>query len=305
MIARGRKAQLEDADAVSDPIDTLQVCIQVCDSLSDLREWAKASQKNVQSAPVLGADNLMDAKKANRTEWRDFPDAVIVHSTGTIAEHIDYQAAKSGDVEAALRLVDDFLTREALLSIKALIDKGKGEMIVAVHAEELSGRNQIPIVFATLLESYLGVAVDEDIVQAERAYRTGADGFGRLVKKVLFEGTVIADARYLIVDDAVTQGGTIADLKGYIEENGGVVIGVVALMGKPHSAKLAITKATLGQLRKAAGQSLEVWWYEQFGYDFSRLTESEARYIAKQIHRSGIDAARDRLFAARQTEYNR
>lgn len=105
-------------------------------------------------------------------------------------------------------------------------------MIVAVHAEELSGRNQIPIVFATLLESYLGVAVDEDIVQAERAYRTGADGFGRLVKKVLFEGAVIADARYLIVDDAVTQGGTIADLKGYIEENGGVVIGVVALMGE-------------------------------------------------------------------------
>lgn len=68
VIARGLRAQLEDADAVNDPIDTLQVCIQVWDSLSDLQEWAKATQKNVQSAPVPSMDNLIDANKANRTE---------------------------------------------------------------------------------------------------------------------------------------------------------------------------------------------------------------------------------------------
>lgn len=76
-------------------------------------------------------------------------------------------------------------------------------------------------------------------------------------------------------------------------------------MGKPHSAKLAITKPTLGQLRKLVGKSLEDWWYEQFGYNFSNLTESEARYIAKQVHRYGLDTTRNRIITARLEELNR
>jgi hypothetical protein len=42
----------------------------------------------------------------------------------------------------------------------------------------------------------------------------------------------------------ITQGGTLADFRGYIEHNGGSVIAASVLMGKPHSAKLAITKPT-------------------------------------------------------------
>lgn len=150
------------------------------------------------------------------------------------------------------------------------------------------------------LEANLGVQLDSEIVQADRAFRTGADGYERLVKKVRFDGVVDSGAKYFIVDDAITQGGTIADLRGYLVSQGAVVVGAAALMGKPHSARLIITKPTLGQLRKAAGKPLEEWWHEQFSYDFSRLTESEARYLAKQIHRVGIDGVRDRLAAARQ-----
>ena len=76
-------------------------------------------------------------------------------------------------------------------------------------------------------------------------------------------------------------------------------MGVTALMGKPHSARLAFTKPTLGQLRKSLGRDIEAWWQEQFGYDFSKLTESEARYINKQITRSGVDAVRDTIIARR------
>ena len=81
-------------------------------------------------------------------------------------------------------------------------------------------------------------------------------------------------------------------MRGYIESSGGIAVDVTALMGKPHSARLAITKPTLGQLRKSFGRDFEAWWQEQFGYDFSKLTESEARYINKQITRSGVDAVR-------------
>ncbi len=70
-------------------------------------------------------------------------------------------------------------------------------------------------------------------------------------------------------------------------------------MGKPHSARLTITKPTLGQLRKSLGREFEAWWQEQFGYDFSKLTESETRYINKQITRSGADTVRDTIIARR------
>jgi len=88
-------------------------------------------------------------------------------------------------------------------------------------------------------------------------------------------------------------------LRGYIESSGGIAVGVTALMGKPHSARLAFTKPTLGQLRKSLGRDIEAWWQEQFGYDFSELTESEARHINKQITRSGVDAVRDTIIARR------
>ena len=70
-------------------------------------------------------------------------------------------------------------------------------------------------------------------------------------------------------------------------------------MSKPHFARLVITKSTLGQLRKSLGREFEAWWQEQFGHDFSKLTESEARYINKQITRSGADAVRDTIIARR------
>ena len=77
------------------------------------------------------------------------------------------------------------------------------------------------------------------------------------------------------------------------------MVGVVTLMSKPHFARLAITKPTLGQLRKSLGREFEAWRQEQFGYDFSKLTESEARYINKQFTRSGADTVRDTIIARR------
>ena len=239
-----------------------------------------------------------------RTEWGDFPDVIIANPKSTIANHKDYIEAKSGNLQAALNVVDDYLTHDVLKEIKSNLDAVKNPLIVPVHAEELTGRNKLPMAFALMIELNLDVKIDDSIVQSRRAYRTSADGFDRLVKKVSFDGTVINGASYFMIDDAITQGGTLADLKGYIESKGGIVIGSSVLMGKPHSAKLSITKATLGQLRKATGKDLERWWYEQFGYDFSRLTESEARYIAKQIHRSGLDSVRDRIIEARQAQLN-
>ena len=75
--------------------------------------------------------------------------------------------------------------------------------------------------------------------------------------------------------------GTLANLRGYIVRNGGDVIAAVCLTGRSDSATLALRTDTLEALRKRYGQALESWWRETFGYDFSALTESEARYLLR------------------------
>lgn len=234
-----------------------------------------------------------------RTDWNNFPDVVLMHSKSTISDHPLYQAAKGGDLAKAVTLVDDYLNDGALNGIGKLLAPHGDVRLLPVHALEMSGRNKLPVAYAAWLEQRFGLPIEYGIVQADKVSRTGADGFERLVKSVRFDGAVAAGQKYLLIDDAVTQGGTLADLRGYIESRGGVVVGATTLMGKPHSARLAITKPTLGQLRKSLGREFEAWWQEQFGYDFSKLTESEARYINKQITRSGADAVRDTIIARR------
>jgi hypothetical protein len=85
----------------------------------------------------------------------------------------------------------------------------------------------------------------------------------------------------LLVDDFIGQGGTLANLKGYLESRGAAVIGTTTLTGKAYSARLNLTEETLQNSRGKDGSELEEWWLATFGYGFERLTESEARYLLR------------------------
>ncbi|EIM5533442.1 hypothetical protein LNM54_005388, partial [Salmonella enterica subsp. enterica] len=151
---------------------------------------------------------------------------------------------------------------------------------------------------ADVLGRVLHQDVDDSIVQTKRVGRTGQDGFGRLANQPEFSGNVRSDVPYFILDDTLTQGGTLAGLKGYIESHGGRVIGASALTGKQYSAKMALSPQTLSQLREHfGGTGLENWWKQQHGYGFDGLTESEANYL---LRAGNADKIRDRVLAARQ-----
>ena len=99
------------------------------------------------------------------------------------------------------------------------------------------------------------------------------------------------------MDDFVGQGGTLANLKGFIEDRGGRAVACTTLTGKPWSAKLAPSDATLRSLWAKHGGELEGWWQETFRYGFDFLTESEARYLERA---DSTQLIRSRLLAARQ-----
>ncbi|MCK7575309.1 MAG: phosphoribosyltransferase [Chromatiales bacterium] len=162
----------------------------------------------------------------------------------------------------------------------------------SAHAVERDGVNAIPEALADELSARLSLPVDEGLVQINIVGHTGANGFARLSRPAAFDGEVISGAGYFLVDDFVGQGGTLANLKGYIESNGGVVIGATVLTGKPFSAVLSPTREQLTALRAKHGQTLEIWWHERFGYGFDCLTQSEARYLERS---PDADTIRSRL----------
>ncbi|EEC0437878.1 hypothetical protein AH715_003469 [Salmonella enterica subsp. enterica] len=217
---------------------------------------------------------------------------------GDATSHKDYEAAKSGDKDAAYRLVTDVMTKDAVDKIRKIIGN-REVLLAAVYAEEASGRNKIPQAMADVLGRVLHQDVDDSIIQVKRVGRTGQDGFGRLANQPEFAGNVRSDVPYFILDDTLTQGGTLAGLKGYIESHGGRVIGASALTGKQYSARMALSPQTLSQLREHfGGTGLENWWKQQNGYGFDGLTESEANYL---LRAGDADKIRDRVLAARQT----
>jgi hypothetical protein len=220
---------------------------------------------------------------------------VVLHADEiAVKEHPHYRLAKGGDILAADALVADMANPDCVPRIRALLE-GLQVELVSVHALEAEGVNEIPAALAKLLSDWLGSPSNDSIVQSNTVGHTGASGFQRLANQARFFGQVTSGRHYLVVDDFVGQGGTLANLLGFINFQGGLVVGATVLTGKPYSAKLAPDAALIQALRQKHGQELEKWWRQYFGFGFDELTRSEARYLENSADAHTI---RDRLVAA-------
>lgn len=232
-----------------------------------------------------------------RTPWpEDFPAVVIHAGESAVKQHPAYRAAKSGDSDAAYALVRDTLSETALALLRDLVGT-RCPVLVSAHAVERDGVNAIPEALADELGRLLDLPVDTSIVQSNVVGHTGANGFSRLAHQAAFAGDVIPGLDYLLVDDFVGQGGTLANLRGFVESQGGQVIGATVLTGKVHSAILPPSLEQLHLLRSKHGADLENWWLSRFGHTFDCLTQSEARYLERTADANTI---RNRVIAAEQ-----
>ncbi len=236
----------------------------------------------------------MEVPKVPRAPWGGFPDTIIVAEEGPIKQHPAYGPAKTGDVAASKELAAAFALPDVVAQLKDLVGE-IGQMLVPVHAIEDQGINRIPAAFAELLAERMGLDVAEDIVQANVVSHTGSSGWGRIARPPVFDGPVKAGHDYILVDDFVGQGGTLANLRGLLVSGGATVSGAITLTGKNYSAKLTLDLITLQRLREKHGPELEIWWQETFGYGLACLTESEARYL---IRAEDADTIRTKLLEA-------
>ena len=240
---------------------------------------------------------LKAMKPPPRVAWRGFPDAVLLADETRTRRHPAYPAAKAGDTEAATSLVHALVDEAGVAAVRRLLGtvETARPVLVSAHAYERDGFNAIPAALARLLSEGLGVPFDTAVVQTNVVAHTGAGGYGRLARQAAFGGEAEKGREHVMVDDFIGQGGTLANLRGWIEKQGGTVVGAVGLTGKPYSAKLNPSGEQLHELRQKHGPDFEKWWREHFGHAFDCLTQSEARYLARS---PDADAIRDRLAAA-------
>ena len=157
-----------------------------------------------------------------RTVWRGFADAVLLTTESETKRHPEYPDAKAGDAVAAANLVRALVGEAGVAAARALIarvSESGAPVLASAHAYERESINAIPVALAELLCERLGLASEANIVQTNVVSHTGADGYGRLARQARFKGEVVKGCEYVMVDDFIGQGGTLANLRGWIEKS--------------------------------------------------------------------------------------
>lgn len=194
-------------------------------------------------------------------------------NTTALKDHADYADAKSGDIKAAVRLVQDLVDPETVKEAKA---RFKGATFVAPMAMERTGMNAIPQALAAHYAQAANGYVEADIIQTNRAYHTGASAMERILARPTFEGQVTAGKLYVLVDDVTTMGSTLAELSSYIQQEGGTVVGTVVLTNASRDANMQPSSQLIKKLNDRYGrdelQSI-------LGINPAALTSVEAGYL--------------------------
>ncbi len=233
-----------------------------------------------------------------RADWGDFPEIIRNGNLGDLRAQPEYEAAKHGNSKAALDMVERLLTSETIEQVRGLIGRDK-PLILPVRLKEAHGNNQIPLAVATILAEHIGLEVEYDIVQQEVLSRTNAGADHRLAFNPTFNGVVEPNKKYFIVDDTLTMGGTIASLRGYVENRGGKVIGSsVMVAGRDSIApvNIVVKPIMLAAINQKHGEAMNNYWKEEFGYGIEKLTQSEAGHLRRC---ASVDGIRDRIATAR------
>lgn len=191
-----------------------------------------------------------------------------------------WEKAKHGDREAADKLVDSFVKEDKL---RKFAEQYHDALVIPVRkSPEVEGANQIPYSLALKLESY-GMKIDDNIVQIRKATHTDADMWSRMASHAAFDGDVIPGGHYVLIDDAVAGGGTLNDLRKYIESKGGIVDACMAGAATQGGSYLAIRPELVEQIHEKFGPEIDdILRKEGIAYDAASLTDRQGRFLIRQ-----------------------
>ena len=217
--------------------------------------------------------------------WHEGIGDVIIHTNlpAIKTKYSELHAkAKAGDVVAARELVRAVVKRER---VKELAERFPNAIVAFPHAEEASGKNKIPAIYAVAFEAE-GLKIAEDIIQSVKPHHTGSDKISRFVRRARYDGEVVSGREYIIIDDHVTMGGTLRDLKDYIESKGGKVVAVSTITASAGGTKLVSDAEQINALQQA-GITNEQLKNLGIADNIYGITKSEARELLVLSNKRG------------------
>lgn len=244
-----------------------------------------------------------DVSFSLRRPWDKEMDVDLLGTTRGLKDQPGYAEAKRGDWQAAMNLAVGVLSGKRA-RIREWLGGLERPVIVPVLAVEALGKNKIPLALAETIAATAGVeaTVSTDILQTQKAGHTGAGARRRLLSPE-FSGEVEAGRDYVIVDDVVTSGSTVAALRQHIEEQGGRVARVIAagtaFSPQTGSGKtLSIRQDTLDKLRTKFNSTTlnEILNEAGIADNVESLTNSQGRYL---LSFGSLDGLRRKILEGR------
>jgi hypothetical protein len=238
-----------------------------------------------------------------RVPWQaDFPKVVVnaawEGSEQNLPDHPAYwPAKKKRNVKAAFKLCDDVVTEENLDFLYDLAYRLE-PVVVAPALTLHETQNALARSYAVWLSGKMKWHLDEKIYQSKTINRDfNNNGWFRIVNEPEFYGEVQKDRPYLIADDVCAMGGTLASLRGYIETNGGKVLGMTVLAsGSGENVQISLVGDTFTRLSSKWGGELGEACCKELGHGLESITEPEGRFLLRcpsyEHFRAGIDGAR-------------
>ena len=215
-----------------------------------------------------------------RSAWENFPDAITNGNLGDLKKDPEYVEAKAGDEYAAWRLVNRLFKEETIISIiEKFNPNADSTLLLPVLAEEHCGYNKIPLATAILISKKIDIPYCKTIFQTNCIGRTNKNGDSRLLFQPTFGGIVEKGKNYILIDDTLTMGGTIAALRSFVIQNGANVIGAIVMTSQQRSLQLAPTAEILENIRNKFGENIEDFLNKELGYGLKELTQAEASHI--------------------------
>lgn len=231
-----------------------------------------------------------------RVPWPDeFPDVFVntvwsSHQKGvpSLKSHALYQPAKGErDMSSAIRLLDDLVTKETVERLKSL-SKSHGVVptLIAPAAQVGDSNNVLAVGYAQWLGHELDWPVEERVFQTKAFAKDRSDAWTRIANPSTFYGEIDKDRPYVIVDDVITMGGTLADLRAFILGKGGSVIGMSAIASRSgHDTPIHLGQALQTQLERFYGRDFEKFCKELVGFSHTCLTRAEgAKFLGCSGH---------------------
>ena len=204
-------------------------------------------------------------------------------------------AKKQGDVAAAIEICRVALDKAYRTRVKLLLAdfklKGYGDPIFVAPCKPTS-QNALAKTAASFLGKKLGIDVDTHIQEIPCPSRKDMERRDKFFQRPEFTGKVQKGRLYIMVDDMVTTGGTLAELRSYIVSQGGHVAFACSLASADGmDTQLHPKQETLDRVErmfKTLGQAVRDCIQNKAGLTPAALTQAEAEFFGSESGRHAL-----------------